>query len=35
MNIAHLKYAVEVEKPASITKAAENLFGAAEPQPRD
>lgn len=36
MNIAHLKYAVEVEKTASITKAAENLFyGAAEPQPRD
>ena len=26
MNIAHLKYAVEVEKTASITKAAENLF---------
>ena len=26
MNIAHLKYAVEVEKTASITRAAENLF---------
>lgn len=26
MNIVHLKYAVEVEKTASITKAAENLF---------
>ncbi len=26
MNIAHLKYAVEVEKTGSITKAAENLF---------
>ena len=26
MNIAHLKYAVEVEKTASITKAGENLF---------
>lgn len=26
MNILHLKYAVEVEKTASITKAAENLF---------
>ena len=26
MNILHLKYAVEVEKTSSITKAAENLF---------
>ena len=26
MNLAHLKYAVEVEKTGSITKAAENLF---------
>lgn len=26
MNILHLKYAVEVEKTASITKAADNLF---------
>ena len=26
MNIAHLKYAVEVEKTASITKAAENMY---------
>ncbi len=26
MNILHLKYAVEVEKTASITKAAENLY---------
>lgn len=26
MNILHLKYAVEVEKTRSISKAAENLF---------
>lgn len=26
MNLLHLKYAIEVEKTASITKAAENLF---------
>ncbi|MCD7775574.1 MAG: LysR family transcriptional regulator, partial [Clostridiales bacterium] len=26
MNILHLKYAVEIEKTKSISKAAENLF---------
>ena len=26
MNLTHLKYALEVEKTGSITKAAENLF---------
>ena len=26
MNLLHLKYAIEVEKTSSITKAAENLY---------